>query len=129
MMRPRPARSRHREEQIDAATIALAGAALAASAFPVDATMIDTGDPSTWHGWIHGTAFLVVLPAILAAPVATALALRGHTRWRPLGRVCLAATPAMITLLAVPLRNAGFFLFLAVALGWIAALAARLRRV
>jgi hypothetical protein len=35
----------------------------------------------------------------------------------------------MITLLAVPLRNAGFFLFLAVAFGWIAALAARLRRV
>ncbi|HEV8570635.1 MAG TPA: hypothetical protein VGQ92_26690 [Actinoplanes sp.] len=40
-----------------------------------------------------------------------------------------AATPAMITLLAVPLGNAGFFLFLAVAFGWIAALAARLRRV
>jgi hypothetical protein len=42
--------------------------------------MIDTGDPSTWHGWIHGMAFLVVLPAILAAPVATARALRGDTR-------------------------------------------------
>ena len=109
--------------------VALAGAAIAASAFPVDATMIDTGDPSTWHGWIHGLAFLVVLPAILAAPVATALAVRGDTRWRPLGRVCLAATPAMITLLAVPLGNAGFFLFLAVAFGWIAAVAARLQHV
>jgi hypothetical protein len=85
--------------------------------------------PSTWHGWIHGLAFLVVLPAILAAPVAAAPAVRGDTRWRPLGWVCLAATPAMITLLAVPLGNAGFFLFLAVAFGWIAAVAARLQGV
>ena len=36
-------------------------AAPAIDGVPVDATMIDTGDPSTWHGWIHGLAFLVVL--------------------------------------------------------------------
>jgi hypothetical protein len=35
----------------------------------------------------------------------------------------------MITLLVVPLGNAGFFLFLAVAFGWIAAVAARLQHV
>jgi hypothetical protein len=40
-----------------------------------------------------------------------------------------AATPIMIALLAAPLDNAGFYLFLAVAFGWIAAIAGRLRRV
>jgi Protein of unknown function (DUF998) len=64
------------------AALTSAGIAIAASAFPVDATMIATGNPSTWHGWIHGTAFLVALPSILIAPLATALAVRGDSRWR-----------------------------------------------
>jgi hypothetical protein len=105
-----------------------AGAAIAASAFPVDATMIDTGHASTWHGWIHGIAFLVVLPSILLAPIMTALAIRDDPRWHGLGLPSLAATPIMIALLAAPLGNAGFYLFLAVAFGWIAAIASRLRR-
>jgi hypothetical protein len=105
-----------------------AGAAIAASAFPVDAAMIHTGEASTWHGWIHGIAFLVALPSILLAPVATAVAVRRDPRWRRLSGLSLAATPAMIALLAAPLDDAGFYLFLAVAFGWIAAVAARLRR-
>jgi Protein of unknown function (DUF998) len=105
-----------------------AGAAIAASAFPVDAAMIDTGRASTWHGWIHGIAFLVVLPSILLAPIATALAVRGDARWRGLSGLSLTATPIMVALLAAPLGNAGFYLFLAVAFGWIAAIASRLRR-
>jgi hypothetical protein len=110
------------------AALTTAGIAIAASAFPVDATMIATGNPSTWHGWIHGTAFLVALPSILIAPLATALAVRGDSRWRPLGALSLSATPVMITLLAVPLDDAGFYLFLTVVFGWIALFSARLRR-
>jgi Protein of unknown function (DUF998) len=109
--------------------IVAAGAAIAASAFPVDATMINTGHASTWHGWIHGIAFLVVLPSILLAPIMTALAVRGDPRWRGLMTLSLAVTPIMIASLAAPLDNAGFYLFLAVAFGWIAAIAGRLRRV
>jgi hypothetical protein len=105
-----------------------AGAAIAASAFPVDTAMIETGHASTWHGWIHGIAFLVVLPSILLAPIVTALAVRVDPRWRGLSAVSLAATPIMIALLAAPLGNAGFYLFLAVAFGWIAVIANRLRR-
>ena len=108
--------------------VVTAGAAIAASAFPVDAEMIDTGNASTWHGWIHGIAFLVVLPSILLAPIMTALAVRGDARWRGLTGPSLAATPIMIALLVAPLGNAGFYLFLAAAFGWIAVTAARLRR-
>jgi hypothetical protein len=105
-----------------------AGVAIAASAFPVDATMINTGHASTWHGWIHGIAFLVVLPSILLAPIMSALAVRGEPHWRGLTALSFAATPIMIALLAAPLGNAGFYLFLTVAFGWIATIASRLRR-
>jgi hypothetical protein len=108
--------------------VVTAGAAIAASAFPVDATMIDTGHASTWHGWIHGIAFLVVLPSILLAPIATAVAVRHDPRWRGLRGLSFAAAPTMIALLTAPLGNAGFYLFLAVAFGWIAVIAGRLRR-
>jgi Protein of unknown function (DUF998) len=107
--------------------VIVAGAAIAASAFPVDPTMIETGNPSTWHGWIHGVAFLVVLPSILLAPIATAMAVRHDARWRGMGWLSLAATPAMIAFLVVPLGNAGFYFFLTVAFGWIAVIAARMR--
>ena len=125
LRRALPAR---RASRVASALVAVAGAAFVASAFPVDATMIDTGDASTWHGWVHDIAFLVFLPTILSAPIATALAVRGDPRWRPLGWLSLAATPTMIALFASPLGNAGFFVFLGVAFGWIAALAARMRR-
>jgi hypothetical protein len=109
--------------------VVTAGAAITASAFPVDATMIATGHASTWHGWIHGIAFLVVLPAILLAPIATAVAVRHDPRWHGLSRLSFAAAPTMIALLATPLGNAGFYLFLAVAFGWIAVIAGRLRQI
>jgi hypothetical protein len=124
LRRALPAR---RWSTVAAVLVVVAGAAIAASAFPVDATMIDTGNPSTWHGWIHGTAFLVALPSILLAPVTTAMAVRHDARWRGLSGLSLAATPTMIAVLAAPLGNAGFYLFLAVAFGWIAVLAGRMR--
>jgi hypothetical protein len=110
-----------------ATLVIVAGAAIAASAFPVDATMIDTGNPSTWHGWIHGIAFLVVLPSILLAPLTAALALRHDASWRGPCWLSLAATPTMIALLAAPLGNVGFYLFLTAAFGWIALIAGRMR--
>jgi hypothetical protein len=89
--------------------------------------MIDSGNASTWHGWIHATAFLVVLPSILLAPLTTALSVRCDARWRGLFALSLAATPTMIALLGAPLGNAGFYLFLTVAFAWIAAIAGRIR--
>jgi hypothetical protein len=52
---------------------------------------------------------------------------RGEPRWRPLGVLSLAATAVMVALLAVPLDDAGFYLFLTVAFGWIGVFSARLR--
>ena len=98
-------------------------------ACPVSIMVASTGNASTWHGWIHGIAFLVVLTSILLAPIATAVAVRHDPRWRGLRGLSFAATPTMIALLAAPLGNAGFYLFLAAAFGWIAVIAGRLRRI
>lgn len=124
LRRALPAR---RSSTAAATLVTVAGVAIAASAFPVDATMIETGNASTWHGWIHGIAFLVVLPSILLAPLTTALAVRHDTFWRGMGWLSLAATPTMIALLAAPVGNAGFYLFLVTAFGWIALIAGRMR--
>jgi len=124
----RPALPARRWSTAAVVLVVAAGAAIAASAFPVDPTMIDTGNASTWHGWIHGIAFLVALPSIVLAPIMTALAVRGDPRCRGLTGPSLAATPTMIALLIAPLGNAGFYLFLATAFAWIAVTAGRLRR-
>jgi Protein of unknown function (DUF998) len=113
---------------VAATLVIVAGAAITASASPVDSTMIHAGNPSTWHGWIHGVAFLVVLPSILLAPVTTAVAVRHDAQWRGLAGLSLAATPTMIACLVAPLGNAGFYLFLTLAFGWIAVIAGRMRQ-
>jgi hypothetical protein len=103
--------------------VLLAGAALTASAFPVDSSMISTGSPSTWHGIVHGVAFLVLLPCLLLAPLAAWAGVRRAEGWTARGRLSLAATPVMVALLAVPLGAVAFFLVLAVAFTWPAVLA------
>jgi Protein of unknown function (DUF998) len=108
--------------------VVVAGSALAAGAAPVDSTMIANGNPSTWHGWIHGIAFVVMLPSILLAPIVTAMAVRHDPRWRSLAGLSFAATPTMIACLVAPLGNAGFYLFLTLAFGWIAVTAGRMRQ-
>jgi hypothetical protein len=38
--------------------LALLGVALILTAFRVDVPMLSNGNPVTWHGWVHGIAFL-----------------------------------------------------------------------
>jgi Protein of unknown function (DUF998) len=105
---------------------ALLGVALILAAFRVDTPMLTGGNPVTWHGWVHGIAFLLIIATGVLAPLAMALAVRSDAGWRPIAVVSLAASALFIVFLILPWGNATFVLAIVTMFGWIAALAARL---
>ena len=106
--------------------LALLGVALILAAFRVDTPMLTGGNPVTWHGWVHGIAFLLIIATGVLAPLTMALAVRGDPGWRPLAVVSVAASALFIVFLILPWGNATFVLAIVTMFGWIAALAARL---
>jgi hypothetical protein len=116
--------------RLAALLIAAIAGAFALSAIPTDHATAATGSPDTWHGYIHGIAFIVLVVASLAAPLATAVALRGNPRWRRFPALSLAVVVLELAL-SVGLGSLGdpvFAAWLAVVFGWFAALGAHLRR-
>ena len=65
--------------------LGLLGVALILAAFRVDTAMLRGGNPATWHGWIHGIAFLLIIATGVLAPLTMAPAVRGDPSWRPIG--------------------------------------------
>lgn len=57
----------------------LNGVGVLAATFTTDGT---TNQPTTWHGWIHGIAFIVHLFATVLAALAVAIQLRNRAEWR-----------------------------------------------
>jgi Protein of unknown function (DUF998) len=106
--------------------LGLLGVALILAAFRVDAPMLTGGDPATWHGWVHGIAFLLVIATGVLAPLTMALAVHGDPSWRSIGVVSLAASALFVVFLILPWGNASFLMAIVTLFGWIAALAARL---
>jgi hypothetical protein len=106
--------------------LGLLGVALMLAAFRVDTPMLRGGSPSTWHGWIHGLAFLLIIATGVLAPLTMALAVRGDPSWRPIAVVSLAASALLLVFLIMPWGNASFLMAIVTLFGWIAALAGRL---
>jgi Protein of unknown function (DUF998) len=106
--------------------LALLGVALLLAAFRVDVPMLKGGNPDTWHGWIHGIAFLLIIATGVLAPLIMALAVRGDASWRPIGVVSVAASALIIVFLFVPWGNASFLLAIVTLFAWMAAIAIRL---
>jgi hypothetical protein len=50
--------------------LAQLGVALILAAFRVDVPMLSGGSPATWHGWMHGIAFLLIIAMGVLAPLA-----------------------------------------------------------
>ena len=117
---------RRRASSFAAILLGLLGVALILAAFRVDTPMLRGGNPHTWHGWIHGIAFLLIIATGVLAPVTMALAVRGDRSWRPIGAVSLAAGALFVVFLILPWGNASFLMAIVTLFGWIAALAARL---
>jgi hypothetical protein len=106
--------------------LALLGVAPIFAAFRVDVPMLSGGSPSTWHGWIHGIAFLLIIAMGVLTPVAMALAVRGDPRWRPIPVVSLAASALFVVFLFLPWGNASFLMAIVTVFAWITAVAVRL---
>jgi hypothetical protein len=117
---------RKRASAFAAMLLGLLGVALILAAFRVDTPMLKGGNPDTWHGWIHGIAFLLIIATGVLAPLTMALAVRGDASWRPIGVVSVAASALIIVFLFVPWGNASFLLAIITLFAWMAAIAIRL---
>jgi hypothetical protein len=106
--------------------LGLLGVALILAAFSVDTPMLRGGNPETWHAWIHGIAFLLIIATGVLAPLTMALAVRGDPSWRPIGVVSLAASALFVVFLILPWGNTSFLMAIVTLFGWMATLAARL---
>jgi len=106
--------------------LALLGVALILAAFRVDTPMLTGGNPVTWHGWVHGIAFLLIIATGVLAPLTMALAARGDPGWRPTALVSVAASALFVVFLILPWGNASFLLAIVTLFAWIEAVAVRL---
>ncbi len=117
-----PDRTSSRVSSVLMTVMALAMIALAA---PTDSDF--DAAPSTWHGWTHGIAFIVLVLCSIVTPALTARAIRKDESWRPLARVSLVVAGLVVVCMAVP-HQIAFYAFLVILFGWFGLLAARFRR-
>ena len=101
--------------------LALLGVALILAAFRVDVPMLSGGSPATWHGWVHGIAFLLIIAMSALAPLTMALAVRGDFSWRPIAVASVVAGALFIVFLLLPWGNASYLLAIITLFAWIAA--------
>ena len=105
--------------------LALLGVALILAGFRVDVPMLSGGSPATWHGGVHGIAFLLIIATGVLAPLTIALAMRDDAGWRPITVMSLAAS-ALFVVLFFPWGNASFLVAIVPVFAWITAVAVRL---
>ena len=106
--------------------LALLGVALILAAFSVDVPMLSGRTPATWHGWIHGIAFLLIIATGVLAPLTMALAVRGDASWRPIMVISVVAGALFVAFLILPWGNASFLLAILTLFAWLAVLGVRL---
>jgi hypothetical protein len=106
--------------------LGLLGVALILAAFRVDTPMLRGGNPDTWHGWIHGIAFLLIIATGVLAPLTMALAVRRDPGWRPIAVLSVATSALFVVFLILPWDNATFLIAIVTLFAWIASVAVRL---
>ena len=117
---------RKRASSVAVLLLALLGVALLLAAFRVDTPMLSGGNPDTWHGWIHGIAFLLIIATGVLAPLTMALAVRRDPGWRPIAVLSLATSALFVVFLLLPWGNATFLMAIVTLFAWIASVAVRL---
>ena len=117
---------RRRASSFAVVLLALLGVALMLAGFRVDAPMLSGGDPETWNGWVHASAFLLIIATGVLAPLTMALAVRSDPGWRPIAVVSVAASVLFVVFLFLPWGNASFLMAIVTLFAWIAAVAVRL---
>jgi hypothetical protein len=117
---------RKRASSVAILLLALLGVALLLAAFRVDTPMLSGGNPDTWHGWIHGIAFLLIIATGVLAPLTMALAVRRDPGWRPIAFLSLATSVLFVVFLLLPWGNATFLMAIVTLFAWITSVAVRL---
>jgi hypothetical protein len=79
--------------RVGAGFVLLGGMAFLLSMFTTDGS---TDQPTTWHGYIHGLAFALMLFSTLLGAVALAIQLRNNPRWRLVARAAIAVPIVII---------------------------------
>jgi Protein of unknown function (DUF998) len=119
--------SRGRASVIGPALLVVAGIALVLAAFKTDPSL--SGGPQTWHGLIHGLAFLVLVLSLLLSFFFFWWRLRRDPLWRGYDLYTLITAVLYVALFFSSASQWAFYLFLAVVLAWIEVMAIRLRSV
>jgi hypothetical protein len=88
--------------------------------------MLTGGNPVTWHGWVHGITFLLIIAMGVLAPLTMALAVRADAGWRPIGVVSLVASALFVVFLFLPWGNVSFLMAIVTVFAWMGAIAVRL---
>jgi hypothetical protein len=119
-VKPRP--------RVGLAFVFLAGIAIVLAMFTTDGT---GGTPTTWHGYIHGLAFILMLFSTLIGSLVLAFQLRNNPQWRPIAAVSVAVPIVIIATLVLSgaVKQAGGLLgivILLVIFAWYELLALRL---
>ena len=96
------------------------------SAFPTDLP----GEPTSWHGLLHGAGFVLLMLGNLVAFVSAGLALRGAPGW---GRMWIysianAAAAVLATVVLTPLGQVAFYVTLVLLLAYYGVLGLRMHR-
>lgn len=115
-----------RGSSVGPALLVLAGAAMVLAGFKTDPDI--SGGPQTWHGLIHGLAYLLFVFSLLPSFFFLWWRLRRDPLWRGYGLYTLI-TGIMYVLLFFRPEPVAFYLFLALILVWIEVVAIRLRSV
>jgi hypothetical protein len=106
------------------ALLMVAGFAMVLAGFETDPDI--SGGPQTWHGLIHGLAYLLFVFSLLPVFFVLWRRLRRDPHWRGYDLVTLITGILYVVLFFVP-GAVAFYLFLALVLVWIEVMALRLR--
>ena len=106
------------------ALVAVVGGAMVLAGFKTDPDI--SGGPQSWHGWIHGIAYLLFVFSLLPAFFFLWWRMRKDPLWRGHGVYTLITGIVMVILFLTP-WPASFYFFLVSMLVWVEVMALRLR--
>ena len=88
------------------------------------------GEPASWHGWLHGIGFVLLLLGNLIAFVAAGLGLRDAPGWGRVWVYSVANAPAaiLVTVALFPFDQVSFYASIVVMLAYYGVLGLRMRR-
>lgn len=115
-----------RGSSVGPALLILAGVAMVLAGFKTDPDI--SGGPQTWHGLIHGLAYVLFVFSLLPSFFFLWWRLRRDPLWRGYGQFTLI-TGVLYALLFFRPEPVAFYLFLALILVWIEVTAIRLRSI